>query len=157
MPIFTIVDAVTNYLAAVDAFKAGTPSGTKANCLEWLSKLRESMKAFQAGSVPFDRTSKLEADHIWALIKALDPKADKSICHCGATVYWVTHANGKRAPYNVWGVLHFKDCPKRDQFKGVQQRKREAAQQEVEGPKKNRAESEAALMDESMDQQGELI
>lgn len=147
MPIFTLADAAANYVHAVKAFKdPDNPAGTKSNCLTWLEKLEDSVKAFQDGSVPIDRTSKLEAEHIWSLIRALDPHANKSTCHCGATIYWVHHANGKRAPYNVWGVLHFKDCPEREKFKGVQKRKRDAAQAEVDEPKKNRAESEAAIM-----------
>ncbi len=37
---------------------------------------------------------------------------------CGATVYWITHANGKKCPYNRWGASHYGDCPKAREFSG---------------------------------------
>lgn len=36
---------------------------------------------------------------------------------CGATIYWVTHLNGKSVPYTAAGLNHFVDCPDRDRFK----------------------------------------
>ncbi len=36
---------------------------------------------------------------------------------CRASVYWVTHKNGKRAPYTVAGLNHFVDCPAAKEFK----------------------------------------
>lgn len=35
---------------------------------------------------------------------------------CEALVYWVTHKNGKRAPYTAAGLNHFIDCPAAAQF-----------------------------------------
>ncbi len=36
---------------------------------------------------------------------------------CGAAIYWVKTANGKRAPYSTTGVSHFVDCPVSEQFR----------------------------------------
>ena len=36
---------------------------------------------------------------------------------CGAGVYWITHLNGKRAPYTQAGFNHFIDCPRAEQFR----------------------------------------
>lgn len=32
-------------------------------------------------------------------------------CQCGEPIFWVTHASGKRAPYNHNGLIHFATCP----------------------------------------------
>lgn len=36
---------------------------------------------------------------------------------CRAKIYWIKHLNGKNAPYTEAGLIHFVDCPERDQFK----------------------------------------
>ena len=36
---------------------------------------------------------------------------------CGIDIWWVTHANGKKAPYTKQGLNHFADCPKAKEFK----------------------------------------
>jgi len=36
---------------------------------------------------------------------------------CGAPIYWVTHKNGKKAPYTTEGLNHFIDCPSANRFK----------------------------------------
>lgn len=36
---------------------------------------------------------------------------------CREPVFWVTHKNGKKTPYNARGFNHFIDCTARDQFK----------------------------------------
>lgn len=36
---------------------------------------------------------------------------------CGAPIVWVTHQNGKRAPYTPEGLNHFVDCPQAQQFR----------------------------------------
>lgn len=36
---------------------------------------------------------------------------------CGATLYMVVHANGKKAPYTEAGVNHFIDCPQAGRFR----------------------------------------
>jgi len=36
---------------------------------------------------------------------------------CGQAIAWVTHANGKKAPYTQWGHNHFVDCPRADEFR----------------------------------------
>jgi len=30
---------------------------------------------------------------------------------CGATVFWVRHLSGAKAPYTQAGLIHFVDCP----------------------------------------------
>lgn len=43
---------------------------------------------------------------------------DQSQCRgCRRTIFWATHANGKRVPYTVDGVNHFVDCKQRGMFK----------------------------------------
>ena len=40
---------------------------------------------------------------------------------CAAPIYWITHRNGKKTPYDAEGetagVNHFVTCPRREQFK----------------------------------------
>lgn len=36
---------------------------------------------------------------------------------CGATIYFVRHANGKATPYTVAGLNHFADCNRADRFR----------------------------------------
>jgi hypothetical protein len=36
---------------------------------------------------------------------------------CGRTIYWITHTNGKRTPYDESGLNHFVSCPDSDRFK----------------------------------------
>lgn len=36
---------------------------------------------------------------------------------CNREIWWVTHANGKRAPYTEEALNHFIDCPERDSFR----------------------------------------
>jgi len=36
---------------------------------------------------------------------------------CNASIYWVTHLNGKTTPYTEAGLNHFIDCPQREHFK----------------------------------------
>jgi hypothetical protein len=31
-------------------------------------------------------------------------------CDCGATIFWLTHLTGKKAPYTEAGLVHFIDC-----------------------------------------------
>lgn len=52
-----------------------------------------------------------------AAVKALMIKVgyvDK--CRCGATMFWITHITGKKAPYTEAGLIHFVDCPFADDF-----------------------------------------
>jgi len=43
---------------------------------------------------------------------------DRSTCKgCGAEIWWVTHRNGRRAPYTAEALNHFADCPAAAQFK----------------------------------------
>lgn len=43
---------------------------------------------------------------------------DAGTCRgCGAPIYWITHKNGKKAPYTGTGLNHFADCPKSKDFK----------------------------------------
>ena len=37
---------------------------------------------------------------------------------CGAMLYFIQHANGKRAPYTDDGLNHFVNCPDAARFKG---------------------------------------
>jgi hypothetical protein len=36
---------------------------------------------------------------------------------CGAAIYWLQHANGKRAPYTPEGLNHFADCREAARFR----------------------------------------
>ena len=36
---------------------------------------------------------------------------------CNATIVWVVHKNGRKAPYDADAVNHFVSCPNRDQFR----------------------------------------
>lgn len=36
---------------------------------------------------------------------------------CQQPIAWVTHKNGKKAPYTNWGHTHFADCPNADEFR----------------------------------------
>lgn len=36
---------------------------------------------------------------------------------CGATIYWIRHNNGRRAPYDSDGSNHFITCPNADLFR----------------------------------------
>lgn len=36
---------------------------------------------------------------------------------CGASIFWVTHTNGKQTPYTPAGLNHFVDCPDSDRFR----------------------------------------
>lgn len=40
-----------------------------------------------------------------------------STCECGAEIYWVKHANGRKAPYTPSGLNHFADCPMASKFR----------------------------------------
>jgi hypothetical protein len=52
------------------------------------------------------------------IVKLLTQIGDKGKCRgCGAEIYWVTHKNGKKAPYTSSGLNHFADCPKAGDFK----------------------------------------
>lgn len=31
-------------------------------------------------------------------------------CDCGKTIYWMRHSSGRKAPYTVAGLIHFRDC-----------------------------------------------
>lgn len=35
---------------------------------------------------------------------------------CNVQIVWLTHLNGKKAPYTLNGLNHFIDCPVRDRF-----------------------------------------
>lgn len=44
--------------------------------------------------------------------------AEMAVCRgCQAQIWWVTHANGKRAPYTQDALNHFADCPKAGEFR----------------------------------------
>ena len=36
---------------------------------------------------------------------------------CGRDIWWITHANGKKAPYTFEALNHFADCPNAKDFK----------------------------------------
>lgn len=36
---------------------------------------------------------------------------------CGATIWYIRHANGKHVPYTRDGLNHFADCPKAQRFR----------------------------------------
>ncbi len=44
--------------------------------------------------------------------------AEKAQCRaCGAEIWWVHHASGRKAPYTASGLNHFIDCPGADEFR----------------------------------------
>jgi len=50
--------------------------------------------------------------------KLLDHVGNRSHCKgCGIEIWWVTHKNGKRAPYIKSGSNHFIDCHSANQFR----------------------------------------
>jgi hypothetical protein len=36
---------------------------------------------------------------------------------CGAELYWVRHQNGRIAPYEATGAIHFATCPRASDFR----------------------------------------
>ena len=42
---------------------------------------------------------------------------DEDKCPCGATIYFVRHRNGRSAPYEESGQIHFATCPKAAEFR----------------------------------------
>lgn len=50
---------------------------------------------------------------------------EQKTCSCGAALWMVTHANGKRCPYTAEGLNHFIDCPDREQYRRPRDAKRE--------------------------------
>ena len=55
----------------------------------------------------------LQANMVDLLLRIGSPAKCKG---CGAQVVWLTHLNGKKAPYTLKGLNHFVDCPVRDRF-----------------------------------------
>jgi hypothetical protein len=52
-----------------------------------------------------------------AMKTLLELIGDQGTCRgCQAPIYWVTHRNGKKAPYDSSGLNHFVSCPERAQF-----------------------------------------
>jgi len=50
--------------------------------------------------------------------KLLDQLGDRAICKgCGRQIWWVTHRNGKKAPYTNEALNHFADCPESEKFR----------------------------------------
>lgn len=48
----------------------------------------------------------------------LNQIAESSHCKgCGVRIWWVTHRNGRKAPYTDTGMNHFIDCVAAAQFK----------------------------------------
>lgn len=64
---------------------------------------------------PTEQESKL-LTNIDRLMKAIG--AEPGTCRaCGRVIWWVKHANGKRAPYTTEGLNHFADCPNANEFR----------------------------------------
>lgn len=52
------------------------------------------------------------------LRSAIASCGDRGRCFgCNAQVFWIVHANKKKAPYTPEGLNHFADCPQRARFK----------------------------------------
>lgn len=52
------------------------------------------------------------------IYRLLHQIGDRANCAgCGKEIWWVTHKNGKAAPYTSEGLNHFADCPKAKDFK----------------------------------------
>lgn len=60
-----------------------------------------------------------EADELKKRIEAiLSNTGSWSQCKgCYKPIYWMVHNNGKKVPYTPEGLIHFVDCPVREQFK----------------------------------------
>jgi hypothetical protein len=53
-----------------------------------------------------------------ALRMLFDKIGDEAKCDgCGATIYFVRHKNGKKAPYNPDAVSHLATCPHAGRFR----------------------------------------
>lgn len=53
-----------------------------------------------------------------AMRQLLGRLANATTCEgCGAAIYFLRHANGANTPTTAAGLVHFVDCPARDQFK----------------------------------------
>lgn len=53
-----------------------------------------------------------------AITRVVNFAGDVGPCRgCRQSVFWVKHANGKNAPYDVTGINHFITCPKAKEFK----------------------------------------
>lgn len=53
------------------------------------------------------------------IARYLQQHGDMKLCKgCPANIFWVRHANGKAAPYNITGESHFATCPNANQFRG---------------------------------------
>ena len=53
-----------------------------------------------------------------AMVTLLKNVGDPGTCRgCGASIFWVTHRNGKKTPYTPAGLNHFLDCEKGKDFK----------------------------------------
>jgi hypothetical protein len=53
-----------------------------------------------------------------ALRMLFDKIGDEAKCDgCGATIYFVRHKNGKKAPYNPDAVSHFATCSHAGEFR----------------------------------------
>lgn len=48
----------------------------------------------------------------------LSAAGDRARCRgCGQEIFWLTHRNGKKAPYDPDGANHFSSCKRADDFR----------------------------------------
>jgi hypothetical protein len=53
-----------------------------------------------------------------AMADLLKNIGDRGVCRgCAASIFWVTHRNGKKTPYDPSGLNHFISCVKAKDFK----------------------------------------
>lgn len=81
------------------------------------------MELEEPDDTPRRSTATTLQTELW-LERLLNNVGQLSTCagpHCRAEILWVTHANGKRCPYNPNGEPHWATCPDSNQFKGRKQ------------------------------------
>lgn len=92
--------AVSDYLACDQAAAAAeTPS------------IAQSIRA--AGS---------PGDRLRALLTLLPARPCRL---CGRPVFWLTTKNGKAAPISAYGITHFADCPRAEEFRAKGKKRNE--------------------------------
>jgi len=63
---------------------------------------------------------------------------------CKKEMWWVTHKNGKKAPYTVEAVVHFKECTAAEGFGQPQKRDGSGGQSSDASPTAPRAAASAS-------------
>ena len=92
---------------------------TCTTCLKCLDA-REGMLGESLMNHAMDQAKKIAATFYRQRFEALfrNLGVDPATCRgCGRTIWWIAHANGKRAPYTIDGQNHFASCPQAHLFR----------------------------------------